>query len=236
MNLLPVAVIDSGIIENAFCFPHEIHQIEIMKHRWVKHNAKDSIRSHGTVVSAILSKYAPSVEIYSVRIFYGESLSTDCKTLVRALSWCYRHKIPLINLSLGTTEERDFAKVERIVSKMTAQGQIIVSAYHMNGSVTMPASHPDVIGVRTSSELVEDSFFSVFSDRKRDFIASSQHRLVAANGQIPFQTELSSSYAVPTITAALAVCMIEHPGRDRDYYTELTSHSEKSSNICNSKG
>ena len=70
-----------------------------------------------TVVSAILSQYAPNVEIYSVGIFYGERLSTDCKTLVQALSWCYRHKIPLINLSLGTTEERDFAKVERIVSK-----------------------------------------------------------------------------------------------------------------------
>ena len=219
MNLLPVAVIDSGIIENAFCFPHEIHQIEILKHRWVKHTAKDSKKSHGTVVSAILSQYAPNVEVYSVRIFYGESLSTDCKTLVRALSWCYCHKIPLINLSLGTTEEREFAKVERIVSKMTAQGQIIVSAYHMNGSVTMPASHPNVIGVRTSSELTENSFYPDYSHGKHDFVASSQHQLVTKSGQIEFQTELSSSYAVPTITAAFANCMLLYPGRDlREYF------------------
>lgn len=221
MNLLPVAIIDSGIIENAFCFPHEIHQIEILKHRWVKHTAKDSIRSHGTVVSAILSKYAPSVEIYSVRIFYGESLSTDCKTLVQALSWCYHHKIPLINLSLGTTEERDFAKVERIVSKMTAQGQIIVSAYHMNGSVTMPASHPAVIGVRTSSELSGNSFYPDYSHGKHDFIASSQHQLVTKLGHIEFQTELSSSYAAPTITAAFANCMLEYPRRDLCEYSGL---------------
>lgn len=228
MNPLPVAVIDSGIIENAFDYPSEIHHIELKKLRQVfKNREKDSLRSHGSVVSAILTKYAPNIVIYSVRIFYGDSLSTDCGTLVRALTWCYRHRIPLINLSLGTTEERDFTKVERIVSKMTAQGQIIVSAYHTNGSVTMPASHPDVIGVRTSSELVEASFFSAFSDRKRDFVASSQHTLVAAYGQIPFITELSSSYAVPTITAALAVCMIEHPERDRYYYTEYIGQQDK---------
>ena len=222
-----MAVIDSGIIENAFCFPHEIHQIEIMKHRWVKHNAKDSKKSHGTVVSAILSKYAPSVEIYSVRIFYGESLSTDCKTLVRALSWCYHHKIPLINLSLGTTEERDFAKVERIVSKMTAQGQIIVSAYHTNGSVTMPASHPDVIGVRTSSELSGNSFYPDYSHGKHDFIASSQHQLVTKLGHVEFQTELSSSYAVPTITAALVNSMLRFPDRECRFYAEDIVTSEQ---------
>lgn len=221
MNSLPVAVIDSGIIENAFYFPHEIHQIEIVKHRWVKHNTKDSIRSHGTVVSAILSKYAPDVEIYSVRIFYGESLSTDCKSLVQALSWCYHHKIPLINLSLGTTEKRDFAKVERIVSKMTAQGQIIVSAYHTNGSVTMPASHPDVIGVRTSSELSGNSFYPDYSHGKHDFIASSQHQLTTEFSHISFQTELSSSYAVPTVTAALANCMLEHARGNQHDYIEL---------------
>ena len=148
-------------------------------------------------------------EIYDACcIFYGDSLSTDCGTLVRALTWCYRHRIPLINLSLGTTEERDFTKVERIVSKMTAQGQIIVSAYHTNGSVTMPASHPDVIGVRTSPELTENSFYPDCSHGKHDFVASSQHQLVTKSGQIEFQTELSSSYAVPTITAAFANCML----------------------------
>lgn len=235
MNPLPVAVIDSGIIENAFDYPSEIHHIEFKKIRQVfKNREEDSLRSHGSVVSAILTKYAPNIVIYSVRIFYGDSLSTDCRTLVRALSWCYRHRIPLINLSLGTTEEHDFSKVERIISKMVAQGQIIVSAYNMNGSVTMPASHPDVIGVRTSPLLFEDSFFSAFGNRKKDFVASSRHSLVAAFSQTSFLTELSSSYATPTITAALANCMVEQPGRDRDYYTELITHSDKNSDSCGS--
>ncbi len=205
MNPLPVAVIDSGIIENAFDYPSEIHHIELKKLRLVfKNREEDSLRSHGSVVSAILTKYAPNIVIYSVRIFYGDSLSTDCGTLVRALSWCYRHRIPLINLSLGTTEKHDFSKVERIISKMVAQGQIIISAYHMNGAVTMPASHPDVIGVRTSSELSDNSFYLDYSHGKHDFVASSQHQLVTKRGHIEFQTELSSSYAVPTITAAFA--------------------------------
>lgn len=222
MNPLPVAVIDSGIIDNAFDYPSEIYHIELKKlSRVFKKREEDTLRSHGSVVSAILTKYAPNVVIYSVRIFCGDSLSTDCRTLVRALSWCYRHRIPLINLSLGTTEKHDFSRVERIISKMAAQGQIIVSAYHMNGSDTMPASHPDVIGVRTSSELSENSFYPDYSHGKHDFIASSRHRLVTKLGHIEFKTELSSSYAVPTITAAFANCMLEHPSEDQHGYIEL---------------
>lgn len=228
MNPLPVAVIDSGIIENAFDYPSEIHHIELKKlHQVFKNREEDSLRSHGSVVSAILTKYAPNIVIYSVRIFYGDSLSTDCRTLIHALSWCYRHRIPLINLSLGTTEEHDFSKVEQIISKMVAQGQIIVSAYNKNGSVTMPASHPDVIGVRTSSELTENSFYPDYSHGKHDFVASSQHQLVTKSGQIEFQTELSSSYAVPTITAAFANCMLRFPDRECHFYAENIVTSEQ---------
>ena len=53
MNPLPVAVIDSGIIENAFDYPSEIHHIKLKKLRQVfKNREEDSLRSHGLVVSA----------------------------------------------------------------------------------------------------------------------------------------------------------------------------------------
>lgn len=224
MSALPVAVIDSGIIENAFAFSSEVQQIKVKKHRWTsKNNVKDTVQSHGTVVCAILTKYAMNVKIYSVRVFCGDCLSTDCRTLVQALTWCYRHKIPLINLSLGTTEKSDFITVDRIVSKMAAQGQIIVSAYHMNGSVTMPASHPAVIGVHTTPGLREYSFYPDFSQGKSDFIASSQHIVCINHGRFSFQTALSTSFAVPTITAAFANCMTRYPGKDRSFYEQLVA-------------
>ncbi len=113
MSLLPVAVIDSGIIEDAIGFRTEIHQIDIKETHWwmPKQENKPIVHSHGTVVSAILSKYASDIEIYNLRVFYNDSLTTDCRTLVDALSWCYTHKIPLINLSLGTVEKKDFKMV-----------------------------------------------------------------------------------------------------------------------------
>lgn len=230
MSLLPVAVIDSGIIENTIGFRTEIHQIDIRETHWwmPKQENKPIVHSHGTVVSAILSKYASDIEIYSLRVFYNDSLTTDCRTLVNALSWCCTHKIPLINLSLGTVEKRDFKRIESIVTKMTTQGQIIISAYHMNGSFTMPASHPAVIGVQTASDLEGNYYYPIFNNGKCDFVASSRHHISTKNNTISFQTEVSSSYAVPTITAAFANCMVKYPGRDQRYYSEMVKNGIQS--------
>ena len=81
-------------------------------------------------------------------------------------------------------------------------GQMIIAAYNNNGLPTMPAGHEAVIGVRTDPTLKGAEYVVDNTSSKKDYIASSQHELRSLWGKILF-TSVSTSFAVPTVTAAL---------------------------------
>ena len=170
----------------------------------IKQNNRTSV--HGSTVCAIICKYMPFVHIYSIRIFNKDNLMTTSRNLIRALKWCLIMGIPIINLSLGVIDEREFPRIEEIVKKLIENEQIIISAYSYYGKNVLPASLKNVVGVNTDPSLQNYMYYPICNGEKVDFVASSLHRLIKASGEEVY-TPLSTSYATPTITAAFARAM-----------------------------
>ena len=105
-----VAVVDDGIIPEVCSIGKLCYDMTVTESGRVCPRKADELitTSHGTTVAGIIHKYAPEAEFCSIRIFSGPILKTSCKQLIAALKWCYMMKIPVINLSLGTTELDDF--------------------------------------------------------------------------------------------------------------------------------
>ncbi|MDR2360120.1 MAG: S8 family serine peptidase [Oscillospiraceae bacterium] len=207
-----VAVIDSGIMPELLSVGSLKYDMVIEGNGKVrKRKSGEQIHSfHGTIVAGIIKKYAPDTELCSIQIFEDNTMKTIIEALAAALKWCLKMNIPIINLSLGTTDTRDFKKIRKITEKLLRNGQIIVAACNINGEYTLPAMHTGVIAVRTSAELTDNNYTRTDDVDGTSYTASSNHELTLSGDYI-VRTQISSSYATPTITAAVVNGQIAAP-------------------------
>ena len=197
-----VAIIDTGIQPGIFPTGPIVYDLEVTSLGIVR-KRKGKIHSfHGTFVAAILEKYAPGCNICSIKIFDDETQTTTCKMLRAALRWCRHKDIPIINVSAGSIETENFKSIQRTIDALTKKGQLVVAAYNKNGLPTMPAGHEAVIGVRNDPKLKDYEYKIDNKTSKRDYYASSQHKLHFLLGK-ELITSGSTSFAAPTITAVL---------------------------------
>src|SRR5262249_24265814 len=89
---------------------------------------------------------APSAEIYAVRIF-NRRLSANIETLIRGLDWCLGHWIHVVNLSVGTTNEKHRHRFEEVLWRACSQEVFVVSAANM-----LPGMLEGAIGVDADPE------------------------------------------------------------------------------------
>ena len=202
-----VAIIDDGINTNLFDVGPLEYDMSITRINTVRPRKAHEIitTDHGTTIAAIIKKYAPDATFCSVRIFIPQSqgrMRTSCDKLIAALKWCLKKEIPIINLSLGTVDERDFKKLSKIINQLLKNGHTVVAACNQNGKYTLPAMYPGVLGVRFDRTLCENEYIKAYTNDGIDFIASSNHELYCNLG-FTYHTQISNSYAAPTITAAV---------------------------------
>ena len=197
-----VAIIDTGIQPGVFATGPIVYDLEVTPLGIVR-KRKGLIHSfHGAVVAAILEKYAPGCQICSIKIFDDETQTTTRRMLCAVLRWCRHKDIPIINVSAGSVEETDFKRIGRAIDALKEKGQTVIAAYNKNDLPTMPAGHEAVIGVRTNQSLRDADYITDEKTEKQDYYASSQHQLCFLSGD-RLTTPVSTSYAVPTITAAV---------------------------------
>lgn len=197
-----VAIIDTGIQPDIFPIGPIMYDMEVTRFGIVRRR-KGKIHSfHGTLVAAILEKYAPGCEICSIKIFDDETQKTTCRILCAALRWCRRRGIPIINVSAGSVEVSDFGRIERAIDALTRTMQIVVAAYNKDGIPTMPASHNMVIGVRTTDVLKDTECFLDNTSGKQDCYAAAQHELRFLSGG-KIVTPAATSFCAPLVTATI---------------------------------
>ena len=197
-----VAIIDTGIQPDIFPIGKVVCDMEVTQLGIVRKRKKQIHSFHGATVAAILEEYAKGCHVCSVKIFDDQTQTTTCKMLCAALRWCLYMNIPFINVSAGSVVPSDFRRISRVIDALYKNGQTVVAAYNKNGMPTMPAGHEAVIGVRTDQSLINADYMPDRTSAKQDYLASSQHRLRFLSGQ-ELLTPLSTSFAAPTITAAL---------------------------------
>ena len=141
-----VAMLDSGVHTGN---PHIQRGLEggvsILPDGVERSEFQDTL-GHGTAVCAVLQELAPEADLYSVKIF-NRQLATSLPIVLRAIDWCLRQEIDIINLSLGTANEDHRPLFLAAIERVQAAGALLVSAYEVNGTLMLPGALPGVVGV-----------------------------------------------------------------------------------------
>lgn len=211
-----IAVIDDGIDFQSYPELKVEYDFVVEENGAIHPRGTDNpiLTDHGTTCARIIHSYAPEPSFCSLGIFSTEKLRANIKQLIAALTWCYEQRIPLIHLSVGSTHLSDYEPLQKIVSRMLCQGQILVAAHsNRDKRYTMPACFSGVLGVAADPGLA-DCEFRVADDMQPDsvrLLASAKHKLKNANG-VYEETQLANSYAAPTITALVHEILYRQDG------------------------
>jgi subtilisin family serine protease len=180
-----IAIIDSGI------HPGHPHVGEIAGGIEITatgegHDTIDRL-GHGTAVAGAIREKAPHAELFAVKVF-DRRLTTSSGIILRALQWCRKNSIDLVNLSLGTQND---AHREGFVQSV---GDLLV----VSAANSLPGSLPGVIGVAAAADCPRD----VFRYSNGIFYASPYPRPIPG---VPVERNLhGASFAVANMTGLVA--------------------------------
>lgn len=112
-----------------------------------QHGCKTSaVSKHGTAVAARLVDGDPDA-LYAADLWCADKVGGATSSLVEALAWMARERVPVINISLVGPDNPVLA---RAVQAMIARGHVLVSAVGNDGPAApplFPAAYSGVIGV-----------------------------------------------------------------------------------------
>jgi hypothetical protein len=94
---------------------------------------------HGTAVAAVIRQKAEDAEL-----------------LARAIRWAADHRAHVINLSLGTPNERHREGLSSAMQHATRCGALVVGALESDGQLLFPGSLPGAVAVRLDPECPRD--------------------------------------------------------------------------------
>jgi hypothetical protein len=206
-----IAIIDDGIDGSKLLYHNLKYNLFVDNSNEIRawDSEKYIFTQHGTICARIIETYAPKADFISISVFQNAELKTNSERLFAALNWCLDNRIQLIHMSVGTDLLQDALMIRPVIARMLMQGQIIVAAGNNKGKYTIPACLGGVIGVIANEKLMRFSFNACHFDKGILLSASSRHRLIDLLGNI-LETDISNSYAAPTVTAAIHNLLMNH--------------------------
>jgi len=199
---MKIAIIDDGINFQEFSIGKLIYDLEVVNNIVRERGVKTTTVTHGTICAGIIKKYTINPEFISIKILSDEMHLGECEHLIVALQWCLDNNIPLVNISAGTRELRDFNKIENIANEFFVKGQIIVASQSNQDKLTAPACFDSVIGVKTNNGNTNKFIELQPNLWGLNFAACSEHLLVLKNGN-QFKTKKCNSYATAFMTSVI---------------------------------
>ncbi|MBN2534942.1 MAG: S8 family serine peptidase [Spirochaetales bacterium] len=196
---LSIAVIDNGV-----------HEEYLKKQQPVSHLIR---MTHGTICAGIIKKYAPEAPLIDIKILNARGKGSR-QQLCRAILYCIRKKIRIINLSNGSTHFHDEPGIKDVMLRAYAHNIIIVSAFSNENHYTYPASFSFVIGVkcdRKDLSVGPEYSFHLFAPDGIEITTSGTESLFDGERYRSFGP--SNSYAAPKITALVFQMLLENPHR-----------------------
>nr|WP_253294666.1 S8 family serine peptidase [Anaerocolumna aminovalerica] len=199
-----IAIIDDGIDRSKLLYHNLKYNLFVDDSNEIREwdSGNHIFTHHGTMCARIIETYAPKADFISISVFQNTKLKTNCERLFAALNWCLENEIQLVHMSVGTDRLMDSLMIRPVIARMLMQGQIIVAAGNNKGSYTIPACLGGVIGVIADKKLMGFTFKACYSEKGILLSASSRHKLTDLLGNIS-ETDISNSYAAPTVTAAI---------------------------------
>lgn len=158
-----------------------------------------TMSNHALNVCAIINKYAPTAEIINIGISDKDSIKANINKLIAGLKYCFNEKIPLVNLSMGSTSLCDDYLLRDIISRMYYNKQIIISAKSNNSFISFPAIYPNVLSVEATELNKSKNSKNCINN---NIIRPSIHEIIL-NGELKYKTPPSNSFAAPFLTAEI---------------------------------
>lgn len=157
---------------------------------------------HGTAVAAVIREKAPAAEIFAVKIFH-DSLATRIEPLVCAIDWAVRHRMDLINLSLGTGNAAHEAVLRAAVERVRGAGILLIAAHEEAGVRWLPGSLPGALPVSLDWDCPRGEYRTTpLPDGRTLYLASGFPRPIPG---VPLERNLKGlSFAVANVTGLLA--------------------------------
>lgn len=156
---------------------------------------------HGTAVAGAIREKAPAAEIYAVKVF-DRNLVTSGAVLLRAIDWCLDQEFEFVNLSLGTLNSDYIPAFEERIRRAQAVGTKLVAALEMNGHPAFPGSLGGVIAVELDCDCPRARIMEKHRDGRLVYAASGYPRDIPG---VPQRHNLQGiSFAVANVTGFLA--------------------------------
>lgn len=208
-----IAILDNGVSER-------LVNIKLYRNLEVTKNGTlislqdlSSDKNHGTICLRIFEEYVVDDDILvsSIKILDEKQIG-NYQQVVSALEWCYKNRVDIVNMSLGSNFIRDKKKILNTINYFTHHDMVIVASASNNGYLSYPASFTNVIGVRSSDDLNIGEGNWNYLEGSYDGIEIEtyfNHKVKWNDGSYDIYTD-SNSYAAPMITARLIEPLRKH--------------------------
>lgn len=174
----------------------------------VAENWNDRI-GHGTACTGIIQRKAPAAEFYPVRIFDNE-LVADVECFHMAFKWCIDRGVNIINLSLGTTEEKKKEELRAMCDIAHRNGIVVVAAASNDGRESYPAHFDNVLGVNAGRVKGDYEYYYDFREPVQFIARGDRQRLDWVDGKQVYMG--GTSFAAPHIVGIIALLLQRFPG------------------------
>jgi subtilisin family serine protease len=167
---------------------------------------------HGTACAGIIHQLAPEARLLSVRVI-GAGAGGTGEQFVRGLQWVLEQReprIPLVNMSLGTTQERFAAPLRRLVDQAYATDVILVAAANNMGVISYPAQFASLIAVDNQG-FPDPLMFQYQRGRPSELVARGVYVQAPKSGG-GYQLWTGTSFACPHVSAVVARLLSINPG------------------------
>lgn len=166
--------------------------------------------SHGTICTLIITSRIKDLRIASVRILDRVKRTASVESLKTALEWAYQKRIPVVHLSIGSTDLCDCFVLERVIRKMVDRQQIIIAAQSNSGKYTVPANMAGVISVKHNPNIGENAVQRCEEDGFAEpILLANGRQLVPMSNKVRVYTPASNSYAAAVVTAKVC-CLLKN--------------------------
>jgi subtilisin len=166
---------------------------------------------HGTACAGIIHELAPAARFISVRVI-GNGAAGTGEQFVRGLQWVLEQcepRPPLVNLSLGTMQERFAAPLRKLVDQAYCDDVILVAAANNMGAVSYPAQFASLIAV-DNQNFPDPLAFEFVRGRPVEVVARGIYVKAPKSGG-GHQLWTGTSFACPHITALVARLLSLNP-------------------------
>lgn len=160
--------------------------------------------SHGKRCIQIIKEINPNINIKKIDIEFSKG-RTSINKLSKALNWCVKNSVKLINLSLGTINYYDSLVLDEQIHQLIKQGCIIVSAFHNANIMSWPAAFFGVFGViQDRYSLLKNGEFCFVSPQKCNVIVAHYYNEKWDEYSNNLGIKESNSFAAPVITGVIS--------------------------------